>query len=230
MKNNVVRIELLALVVLVGLTLVFGLSKGVWDESSFFKCSADGNKRTFSNRTQQIEFCQAEGNLQELVLSSDGNVAARFQVELAENDPTQTVRFLPENADKVFSVSVRKADDARVIRPEDMWSIRNYLRENAQYDCGISDKGFWKMASGQEQAKMMGRASDILLALLFLGLGLAVTCLRDSLIKLEQSLIGLFYHNAKTLRPSSLGKACWLVLGLILFGIGTVLLLLVLLG
>lgn len=86
------------------------------------------------------------------------------------------------------------------------------------------------MASGQEQTMVTGQTSEMLLALLFLGLGLAVACLRDSLIKLDQSLIGLFYHNANKLQASSLVKAGWLFLGIILFGIGAALLLTVLLG
>lgn len=230
MKKALIRTELFALVLIVGLTLIFGLNKGVWDESSFYKLNFYGNKRVFSRNSQHASFCQVEDNRQEFVLSSDGKLSASFIVEMAENDPTQTIRFLPANSDKVFTFSFYKADVDRVVRPEDMWRIRNYLLETAQLDCSISDKGLWKMASGQERVKFLGRPSATLLAILFLSIGLAVTCLQDSLIKLEQSLIGLFYNNANELQPRGFSKVCWLFLGVILFGIGLVLSGIMLLG
>lgn len=221
-KRILVTVELCILAALAILTALFGFRKGVWDGATFFTRSSDANTTTYMGQApSKVEVVlNAIGSCVNFSSETGGKAQLLFETSYANS--LKTVRLFSEDGVTIISDTYSIGEGKWGSTNYGDRRIGDYVREQGNFNLGISDRAILDMVGRNDQIKVSRLLTGFLLGLLFAALGFAYNFLTGAIIKLDKFLLGVFYDNSKELRISEVGKDLLLLPGIILFAVGVI--------
>ena len=203
---------------------VFGFQKGIWNGTSFYRVSAEGDQRVYSGRSDFSVLINSEKEQNTLVIRSKAGKSAQLCFRTTQSSAAQSVTILTAEAAPVLSRTYLNQTDNRSAWQNDR-RIAEQIWKTAGWYPTLSDQAICGMALRLEQTRIRGRAGDVSMAVVFVALGFLICFFMDFLIKLDIRLLGLIYKHADHLCASRWMRVCIgasgsmiVVCGLILFG------------
>lgn len=216
------KVELCVLLVLALLVAIFGFNRGIWDGTTFYGVSEEGNKRVYTGKsTSAVEISTEAGQSEVDIYSKEGQTA-RLLFQLSQNGSFKTALILSEDGSTVMSSTYSDRGERWDCPTEGNHVISDHIWKTDHFTPGISDQAICRMALGLEETRIMGRGRDFFFAAVFLTLGLSFRFLTNAMIELDKKILGLFYKNTEGLRADGVAQGCLAALGIALFVIGLI--------
>ena len=221
LRRRVMIVELCVLGILAVFVCVFGFTKGVWDNSVFYRAEWDEDKAVYSNRGHSVSVEVPTGGEQTAIqIHTADDKTVRFTFELVENGSFKTVNISSENGEIVLrgTYSARKW---HMEKRKD--SIAAYPPQGADLiPAGPSYEAILNMIAGNTESRITGKLTDLLLGTLFLALGIALNYFTKYIITADKAIISIFYDGAHDLRGTATTQILLSLLGIALFVMGAV--------